>query len=170
MKHIFWSGFLLLAFVGTLPALEARVGLVLALPGTFAADAVAEGGLELFNDSVKTELGLELGYTGSAARLLIPAGLAFEEYLEEGWSAGVALHGLAGADFGAAPTFLWGGEVEARAEYAWVPGVAVGLSASARYLGSAWEFPLHVVLEIPFGPEDQLEVVTERDSPKEEGH
>ncbi|MEI8092579.1 MAG: hypothetical protein WCG80_00035 [Spirochaetales bacterium] len=158
-------------FAGALSAFEARVGAVVSPPGTFAVDAVAEGGLELFDDSLKSELGLELGLAGMGYRALVPVGLAFETYLDGGWGWGLALHGLAGAGFSSGTTaFLWGGEAEVRTEFAWVPGLAVGLSAAVRYVGNAWEFPLHLLFELPFGPEDKLDFVLERDSSEEAGH
>jgi len=168
MKRKIGLGILLFALVGSLSALEVRLGLLVAPPSTFAGDLIAAGGPEWFDDTVKTELGLEFALADGSPRILVPLGPSWEIYLADGWEFGAAVHVLGGYRFGSVPLGLWGGEAEARTEYSWVPGFAVGLTAGIRYVGSQWEFPIRLLFEFPLGPEDKLELRPDSEAEKKE--
>ena len=169
MKRTMSLGFLLIALGGSLSALEARLGVFAAPPGTLAGDLLVGGGPRWFDDSVKTELGVEGALVAGVPRLLVPLGPSWEIYLDDGWGLGAAVHVLGGYRFGDSPTLVWGGEAEVRTELSWVPGFAWGLTAGIRYVGNQWEFPIRLLFEFPLGPEDKLEHESDRDTEKTEG-
>jgi hypothetical protein len=168
MKPILVSVLLCCAVAG-LSSLDLAVGVVASGLDKVGAEAVVQGPEKWLGHDLRPEFGVEARFAGSTAQVLVPCGLSWESYLEEGWSWGLSARALVGASLVASPVYLWGAEGSFRVEFAWVPGLALGISAGTRYLAETVEFPLRLFLEIPLGPEDPLEAYDNQDHGEDEG-
>jgi hypothetical protein len=165
MKRFFFC-VAVLVVASSLPALELRLGLsgwegltyrgepAFGWTGS-AAQVLLEGPSQWLPAGLRPLGGVELAAGGLGTQVLFPLGITWKTFFEKGWSLNLAAHALSGGTLSKSgtaftPQALLGGEGEARLEWAWEPGIGVGLTAGLRYTTAPWYAAApYAVLEVP---------------------